>query len=83
MGETLAFSADDRAFALGGRYHTLQGEARAAVLIAGAMGVTQDYYAEFAQWLAAQGSAALGFDHRDMGESLPASVSSGASSNPR
>jgi alpha-beta hydrolase superfamily lysophospholipase len=69
MGETLAFSADDGAVAPGGRYHTLQGEARAAVLIAGAMG--------------AQGYAALGFDHRAMGESLPASVSSGASSNPR
>ena len=42
------------------------------VLIAGAMGVKQDYYAEFAQWLAARGYAALSFDYRGMGESLPA-----------
>jgi predicted alpha/beta hydrolase len=48
------------------------GAPKAAVLIAGAMGVKQDYYADFAQWLAAQGYAALRFDYRGMGESLPA-----------
>jgi predicted alpha/beta hydrolase len=45
---------------------------RGAVLIAGAMGVKQDYYADFAAWLASQGYAALSFDYRGMGESRPA-----------
>lgn len=45
---------------------------KAAVLIAGAMGVKQDYYAEFAAWLASQGYAAMSFDYRGMGESRPA-----------
>jgi predicted alpha/beta hydrolase len=68
----LALSADDGAVALSGRYHAPCGAVKGAVLIAGAMGVKQDYYAEFAQWLAAQGYAALSFDYRGMGESLPA-----------
>jgi len=72
MGQAIAFSADDGAVTLSGRYHAPQGERKAVVLIAGAMGVKQDYYAEFAQWLAAQGYAALSFDYRGVGESLPA-----------
>jgi len=72
MGSTVAFSADNGAVPLSGRYHAPQGAPKASVLIAGAMGVKQDYYAEFAQWLAAQGYAALSFDYRGMGESLPA-----------
>src|SRR5687767_13626009 len=46
----------------------------AAVLIAGAMGVKQDYYAEFAAWLARQGFAALTFDYRGVGRSRPAAM---------
>ncbi|HSB22652.1 MAG TPA: alpha/beta fold hydrolase [Burkholderiaceae bacterium] len=72
MGEAIAFTADDGAVPLAGRYHAPSGQARAAVLIAGAMGVKQDYYAEFARWLGQQGYAALHFDYRGMGESLPA-----------
>lgn len=72
MVPPLAFTADAGAVALSGRYHAPQGPAKAAVLIAGAMGVKQDYYDEFARWLAAQGYAALSFDYRGMGESLPA-----------
>jgi predicted alpha/beta hydrolase len=45
---------------------------RAAVLIAPAMGVTQDYYADFAAWLAREGYLALTFDYRGMGASRPA-----------
>ena len=56
---------------LAGRYHAPQGAVKAAVLIAGAMGVKQAYYAEFARWLASQGYAAMSFDYRGMGESLP------------
>jgi predicted alpha/beta hydrolase len=44
---------------------------RAAVLVAGAMGVKQDYYAEFAAWLAQQGFDALTFDYRGIGASRP------------
>jgi predicted alpha/beta hydrolase len=41
------------------------------VLIAGAMGVKQDYYADYAGWLAAQGFGVLTFDYRGMGASRP------------
>ena len=68
----IELSADDGAVALSGRYHAPCGAVKGAVLIAGAMGVKQDYYAEFAQWLAVQGYAAVSFDYRGMGESLPA-----------
>jgi predicted alpha/beta hydrolase len=44
---------------------------RACVLIAPAMGVQQDYYANFAAWLARQGYSALTFDYRGMGASRP------------
>jgi predicted alpha/beta hydrolase len=72
MSSVIAFTADDGNVALSGRYHAPQGAPKAVVLIAGAMGVRQDYYAEFALWLAAQGYAAMSFDYRGMGESLPA-----------
>jgi predicted alpha/beta hydrolase len=72
MSHSITFTADNGLVELGGRYHAPQGHAKGAVLIAGAMGVKQDYYAEFAQWLAAQGYAAMSFDYRGMGESLPA-----------
>jgi predicted alpha/beta hydrolase len=45
--------------------------AQAAVLIAPAMGVRQDYYRDFAAWLARQGYAALTFDYRGVGASRP------------
>jgi predicted alpha/beta hydrolase len=45
---------------------------RAAVLIAPAMGVEQDYYAPFAHWLAGQGYFVATFDYRGMGRSRPA-----------
>src|SRR5512138_3041481 len=70
--QAITFSADDGAVALGGRYHGPVGNVKGAVLLAGAMGVKQQYYAEFVQWLATQGYAALSFDYRGMGESLPA-----------
>lgn len=44
---------------------------RAAVLIAPAMGVRQDYYADFATWLAGQGFSVLTFDYRGVGRSRP------------
>jgi predicted alpha/beta hydrolase len=46
------------------------GEAlKGAVLIGGAMGVRQDYYGRFAEWLAAQGYAVMTFDYRGVGDS--------------
>ncbi len=46
------------------------GTARASVVIGGAMGVRQDYYAAFAQWLAGQGFRVTTFDYRGHGDSL-------------
>lgn len=51
--------------------------ARASVVIGGAMGVRQDYYAAFAEWLAAQGFRVTTFDYRGMGDSLPGTASGG------
>ena len=51
------------------RFFAPVGEARAAVLIVPAMGVTQAYYAPFAEWLAGQGYLAATFDYRGIGQS--------------
>ena len=66
--QTLTLPGDDGA-PLAARFHPADGTPKAAVLIGGAMGVRQDYYAPFAQWLAAQGYAVMSFDYRGMGES--------------
>ncbi len=52
------------------------GAVRGAVLIAPAMGVRQNYYADFAAWLAGQGYHALTFDYRGIGRSRPAGLRS-------
>jgi predicted alpha/beta hydrolase len=44
---------------------------RGSVVIGGAMGVRQDYYAPFAQWLAGQGWRVVTFDYRGCGDSGP------------
>ena len=44
---------------------------RGSVVIGGAMGVRQDYYASFAQWLAGQGWRVTTFDYRGSGASMP------------
>jgi len=51
------------------RFYAAPGAPRAAVVIGGAMGVRQDYYAPFAQWLALQGYLVASFDYRGVGES--------------
>jgi predicted alpha/beta hydrolase len=61
---------------LAASHYAPAGAARAAVLIAPAMGVRQDYYADFAVWLAGQGYHALTFDYRGMGRSRPAGLRS-------
>ena len=47
---------------------------RGAVLIVPAMGVSQEYYADFANWLALHGYAAITFDYRGMGHSRHGSL---------
>ena len=47
-----------------------EGAVRANVVIGGAMGVRQDYYAAFAQWLAGQGFRVTTFDYWGHGDSL-------------
>ena len=42
-----------------------------SVVIGGAMGVRQDYYAAFAQWLSGHGFRVTTFDYRGSGDSLP------------
>lgn len=64
------FRATD-GFELSGTLHGDAASARAAVLIAPAMGVNQSYYADFAHWLAEQGHLVLCFDYRGMGASRP------------
>lgn len=70
--QALSLQTADGATLAARLYHPPQGEPRAAVLIGGAMGVKQDYYAAFARWLAAQGFAVATFDYRGMGASRPA-----------
>lgn len=47
---------------------------QAVVVVAGAMGVKQDFYRPFAEWLARQGFVAVTFDYRGMGLSRPKSL---------
>jgi len=51
------------------RFHEPPSRPVGAVVIGGAMGVNQDYYAAFARWLAAQGYLVASFDYRGMGDS--------------
>jgi predicted alpha/beta hydrolase len=67
------FQAAD-GFTLQGRLYGDPAQARAAVLIAPAMGVPQRFYADFAEWLATQGHAVVSFDYRGMGASRPAQM---------
>jgi len=51
------------------RFYAPPDAPKAAVVIGGAMGVRQDYYAPFAQWLASQGYLVASFDYRGVGDS--------------
>jgi predicted alpha/beta hydrolase len=51
------------------RLYAPPGAPKAAVVIGGAMGVKQDYYAHYAEWLASQGYLVASFDYRGMGDS--------------
>jgi len=56
------------------RVHEPGSPDRGSVVIGGAMGVRQDYYAPFAQWLATQGWRVMTFDYRGSGDSAPKSL---------
>lgn len=56
---------------LSARVYEAEGSPRGNVVIGGAMGVRQDYYAGFAQWLARQGWRVTTFDYRGSGDSAP------------
>ncbi|HUG21781.1 alpha/beta fold hydrolase [Piscinibacter sp.] len=51
------------------RFHEPPARPIGVVVIGGAMGVNQDYYAAFARWLADQGYLVASFDYRGMGDS--------------
>jgi len=50
-------------------FHEPTARARGVVVIGGAMGVRQDYYAPFARWLAGEGYLVATFDYRGIGGS--------------
>ena len=50
------------------------GEPKGSVVIGGAMGVRQEFYTAFAQWLASQGWRVTTFDYRGSGDSAPKSL---------
>ena len=52
-------------------YAPAAGAGHTSVVIGGAMGVRQDFYADFAVWLSGQGFRVTTFDYRGSGESLP------------
>ncbi|MBC5786327.1 alpha/beta fold hydrolase [Ramlibacter sp. USB13] len=53
------------------RVYEPQGLVQGSVVIGGAMGVRQDFYAPFAEWLAGQGWRVTTFDYRGSGDSAP------------
>lgn len=58
-------------FRLAARRFSPPGRAKAVVVLPTAMGVKQDFYFPFAQFLAQQGFAVLTFDYRGSGASVP------------
>ncbi len=58
-------------YPLSARFLVAQAPLRGAALIVPAMGVTQEFYAEFASWLADRGWAVVTFDFRGTGASAP------------
>lgn len=72
MEATTINAADGTPLAL--RVYEAGSSHQGSVVIGGAMGVRQDFYAPFAHWLAAQGWRVTTFDYRGSGDSMPASL---------
>jgi predicted alpha/beta hydrolase len=68
--QTLQVHGSDGAVALALRVYEPEADARASVVIGGAMGVRQSFYEAFALWLAQQGFRVTTFDYRGHGDSL-------------
>jgi predicted alpha/beta hydrolase len=68
--ETIQLTASDGVQLTATRFAPRQA-AKAAIVLPAAMGVRQDFYAPFAEFLAEQGFAVLTFDYRGMGQSVP------------
>src|SRR3712207_6777199 len=70
MMESITLRADD-GFELAAKRFSPAGTPRGVVLLSCAMGVKQDFYFSFAEFLAQEGFAALTFDYRGAGSSVP------------
>lgn len=70
MSEPLRISAAD-GYALGAAVLGAPVRSGPVVVISGATGVRQRYYARFAGWLAERGATVVTFDYRGIGESRP------------
>lgn len=68
------FVTTDDSHRLAVTHFAAEGSCKASVLIVGAMGVRQDFYAPFARHLAMQGFAVTAFDYRGMGYSRNGSL---------
>lgn len=68
--ETIQIRTADQTM-LAAKKFTPLGDVKAVVLMPAAMGVAQNFYAPFAEFLAENGIAVLSFDYRGMGESIP------------
>ena len=73
MAEQVELRAGD-GYALGATLFRPPAPGGRAVLVQAATGVKQDYYARFADFLAARGSTVLTFDYRGIGRSRPAKL---------
>jgi predicted alpha/beta hydrolase len=71
--ETIELRGDDGTAITACRYAPAA-PLKAVVLIAPAMGVKQEFYAPFAEWLAGQGYLVQSFDYRGTGASRPAAA---------
>lgn len=66
-GQTIRIAAEGASLAA--RFYPAVGTPRAHLVLHGATGVAQRYYAPFARWAARQGLGVLTYDYRDFGES--------------
>jgi predicted alpha/beta hydrolase len=69
--EKVTLTASDGA-RIAARVYEPDGPLEGNVIVGGAMGVRQEFYAPFAQWLAHQGWRVTTFDYRGSGDSAPA-----------
>jgi predicted alpha/beta hydrolase len=69
-----ALSFDPRASVVLRVFEPPSGAPKASVIVPAAMGVSQNFYARFAEWLASQGYSVTTFDYRGIGLSAPSSL---------